>query len=107
VSGGGIWDEAREDSSFTHLRLLYAFPTVGVGQHEVDLILHRCPEVDAVHVCVLDIAGCTFEEVGQEVGEDVDDCLIGWQSRNIFADFFSGARADSRSEVKFEPESMR
>ena len=81
MTGCGVWDELRRNSGVLHLALLEALPAVGMRQHKLDAIFERVPEVFAVSVRFVDVRAGACEEVGQEVGEDIDDVLASRQRR--------------------------
>lgn len=79
-----IGHKTPEDTGITHLLPLEAFPSIGMREDIVDVVCMRgvCPELCTVGMCFLDVRPGTFEEVTQEVGEDIDNGFSFWKRRD-------------------------
>ena len=73
--------ETCQRGSAPDLFLLWSFPPVGVGEHELDAVLERFPEVDAMRV--LDVFLRAIEQVAHKVRQDVDGRFSEWNRREV------------------------
>ena len=76
-----IRHETSLHGSLPHERLLLPLPAIRVREDEVDIVCDRGPERRPGGLNLLDVRARAVEEVRKEVGEDVDDGLVGWQGR--------------------------
>ena len=98
----GVGDEASHGSRLAHLALLKAFPTVGVGQDELDPVLKRRPKALPICMCLSDVSLGAGEKVGEEIGKHGYRALaLGkrWKVRPLE---ISGVHT-CRTEVELKP----
>ena len=90
------------DGSSSHLRLLSSFPTIGVTQDELHIVLNCGPESVSVRVGVNDKVFCAAEKVRDEIAKDIYCRLPSGKWRQTHTVHFEchGFRA----KAKFEPE---
>lgn len=101
MSLGCVGDYARSDCGGPELALLRATPSVGMGQHELDLVRHRVPLVLSDFVGGDEERFRRIKQITHEIRKHVDDRL---SFREIFAHLiFQGLGRFCGSEKKFPP----
>ena len=76
-------NETTVDSRSPHLALLGSFPSVGVREDELDVVLDGFPDGGAAGMCFDDERPSATEEILEEIAEDFESGFRMWQIREL------------------------
>src|ERR1700691_6268951 len=96
----GIGNESRKNRRTTNLTLLGALPSIWMGQNEVDIALHRSPEL--WRMSVLNIRPRALVEISHKICKNIHRRLIPRESRYVIVvDMSTGQTL--RTEMELPP----
>jgi len=77
----GIGDNTRSGNGGSQLRLLLATPSVGMAQHQFDIVRDAVPSAFPIRLGGLEQRLGRIKEITHEVSVDVDDGFSPWEAR--------------------------